>query len=63
MEVDKDEYTLEISDLWSEKKVESVANAAKGRSDRKEVDRGGFFSERTDKVLRAQIETILKDWY
>jgi hypothetical protein len=25
--------------------VESVANAAKGRSDRKEVDRGGFFSE------------------
>jgi hypothetical protein len=30
------------SDLWSEKqKVESVANAAKGRSDRKEVDRGG----------------------
>jgi hypothetical protein len=31
--------------------MESVANAAKkGRSDRKEVDRGGFFSERTDKV-------------
>jgi hypothetical protein len=42
--------------------VESVANAKKGRSDRKEVDRGGFFSERTDKVLRAQIETILKDY-
>jgi hypothetical protein len=46
MEVDKDEYTLEITSDWSEKqKVESVANAAKGRSDRKEVDRGGFFSE------------------
>jgi hypothetical protein len=50
--------------LSEKQKVESVANAAKkGRSDRKEVDRGGFFSEeRTDKVLRAQIETILKDY-
>jgi hypothetical protein len=44
-------------------KVESVANAAKkGRSDRKEVDRGGFFSENRQGVACAQIETILKDY-
>jgi hypothetical protein len=42
------------SDLWSEKqKVESVANAAKGRSDRKEVDRGGSSSENRQGVACA----------
>jgi hypothetical protein len=49
--------------LSEKQKVESVANAAKkGRSDRKEVDRGGFFSEENRQGVACAIETILKDY-
>jgi hypothetical protein len=48
MEVDKDEYILEITSDSLEREAESGVGgerSQKGRSDRKEVDRGGFFSE------------------
>jgi hypothetical protein len=48
MEVDKDEYILEITSDSLEREAESGVGgerSKKGRSDRKEVDRGGFFSE------------------
>jgi hypothetical protein len=65
MEVDKDEYTLEISNLVREKqKVESAANAAKKAeaAAKKKLTEAASSVKTTDKVLRAQIETILKDY-
>jgi hypothetical protein len=43
--------------------VESVANAAKkAEAIAKKLTEAGSSVRRTDKVLRAQIETILKDY-
>jgi hypothetical protein len=46
--------------MSEKQKVESVANAKKAEAIAKKLTEAGS-SVRTDKVLRAQIETILKD--
>jgi hypothetical protein len=64
-QMEDDEYTLEISNVLSEKqKVESEVNAAEKAvvTAQKKLAEAACSVETTDKVLRAQIETILKNY-